>query len=77
MLVETRVPAALAARCEAIHAAGGLGPPPPGALADDPPPLAPLPARGNATIGAGGGSGAGGQAAGLFSNEDIDEPDAR
>ncbi|CAL8469143.1 g8684 [Coccomyxa elongata] len=77
MLVEARVPAALAARCEAIHAAGGLGPPPPGALADDPPPLAPLPARGNAAIGNGGGTGAGSRTGGLFSNEDADEPDAR
>ena len=86
MLVETRVPAALAARCEAIQDRGGLGPPPPGALADDPPPLAPPPARGNAAggsaaawnaargIAAGAGRIGGG---GLFSDEDADEPDAR
>ena len=76
MLVKARVPAALAERCEAIQAAGGLGPPPPGALADDPPPLAPLLAAGNAAVGGGGGPG-GGRGSGLFSDEDLDEPDAR
>jgi hypothetical protein len=38
-MLERRVPAALEARCEMILAAGGLGPPPPGALADEPLPL--------------------------------------
>ena len=38
MLVERRVPPATAARCEEIHAAGGLGPPPPGAMPDVLPP---------------------------------------
>ena len=40
LLVERRVPPALAARCEEIHAAGGLGPPPPGAMPDVLPPAA-------------------------------------
>jgi hypothetical protein len=38
MLVERRVDPAIAARCEEIHAAGGLGPPPPGAMPDVLPP---------------------------------------
>ena len=38
LLLERRVPPALAARCEEIHAAGGLGPPPPGAMPDVLPP---------------------------------------
>ena len=38
MLVERRVPPATAARCEEIHATGGLGPPPPGAMPDVLPP---------------------------------------
>lgn len=38
MLVERRVPPAIAARCEEIHAAGGLSPPPPGAMPDVLPP---------------------------------------
>ena len=38
LLVERRVPPAVAARCEEIHAAGGLGPPPPGAMPDVLPP---------------------------------------
>ncbi|EIE21009.1 hypothetical protein COCSUDRAFT_56931 [Coccomyxa subellipsoidea C-169] len=75
MLVETRVPAALAARCEAVAERGGLGPPPPGALADDPPPVAP-PATRNAP-GAGRAGGRIGGGGGLFSDEDADEPDAR
>jgi len=37
--VAARVPAELEARCAALQARGGLGPPPPGALADDPLPL--------------------------------------
>ncbi len=37
-LVEQRVPPAVAQRCEEIHAAGGLGPPPLGALPDVLPP---------------------------------------
>lgn len=40
LLVERRVPPALAQRCEDIHAAGGLGPAPPGALPDVLPPAA-------------------------------------
>lgn len=36
-LVEQRVPPALIERCKAIAKAGGLGPPPPGALTEDPP----------------------------------------
>ena len=35
-LLDARVPPALAARCEAIVAAGGPGDPPPGALPDEP-----------------------------------------
>ncbi len=38
LLAERRVPPAVAQRCEEIHAAGGLGPPPPGALPDVLPP---------------------------------------
>lgn len=34
LLVERRVPPAVAQRCAEIHAAGGLGPAPPGALPD-------------------------------------------
>ncbi len=48
--VAARVPAELEARCAALQARGGLGPPPPGALADDPLPLPqprlPVPAAG-------------------------------
>ena len=39
MRVAARVPAELEAQCAALAARGGLGPPPPGALADDPLPL--------------------------------------
>ena len=38
LLVERRVNPAVAARCEEIHAAGGLGLPPPGAMPDVLPP---------------------------------------
>ena len=38
LLVERRVPPALAQRCEEVHAAGGLSSPPPGALPDVLPP---------------------------------------
>ena len=40
LLVERRVPPTLAQRCEDMHAAGGPGPPPPGALPDVLPPAA-------------------------------------
>ena len=43
LLVERRVPPALAVRCEEIHAAGGLGTPPPGAMPDVLPPAAEAP----------------------------------
>ena len=39
MRVAARVPAEVEAQCAALAARGGLGPPPPGALADDPLPL--------------------------------------
>ena len=39
MRVAARVPAELAAQCAALAVRGGLGPPPPGALVDDPLPL--------------------------------------
>jgi len=47
LLVERRVPPAVAARCEEIYAAGGMGPPPPGAMPDVlPPTLRALPNAG-------------------------------
>ena len=39
MRVAARVPAELEAQCAALAARGGLGPPPPGAMVDDPLPL--------------------------------------
>ena len=69
-LLDLRVPSALAARCDAIIAAGGPGDPPPGALPDEPIAAPEPPPRGQE------GTVAPDLAAALSGDEDGGEPDA-